>query len=73
MVPNGTAELIIRKESPESEQFSGVGIRVQFGAGSEAMRMGQLSGGQKSVVALALIFAIQVNNNKQIIYYIHND
>lgn len=61
MVPNGTAELIIRKESPESDQFSGVGIRVQFGAGSEAMRMGQLSGGQKSVVALALIFAIQVN------------
>ena len=60
MVPNGTAELIIRKESPESDQFSGVGIRVQFGAGSEAMRMGQLSGGQKSVVALALIFAIQV-------------
>lgn len=60
MVPNGSAELIIRKETPESDQFSGVGIRVQFGAGGEAMRMGQLSGGQKAVVALALIFAIQV-------------
>ena len=28
IVPNGTAELIIRKENPESEEFNGVGIRV---------------------------------------------
>lgn len=61
MVPNGNAELIIRKENPESDEFSGVAIRVAFGTGGEALRMGQLSGGQKAVVALALIFAIQVN------------
>lgn len=60
IVPNGTAELIIRKENPESEEFNGVGIRVRFGGGGESLRMGQLSGGQKAVVALALIFAIQV-------------
>ncbi|KAK8822103.1 hypothetical protein WA538_000196 [Blastocystis sp. DL] len=59
IVPNGTAELIIRKENPESEEFNGVGIRVRFGGGGESLRMGQLSGGQKAVVALALIFAIQ--------------
>lgn len=53
IVPNGTAELIIRKENPESEEFNGVGIRVRFGGGGESLRMGQLSGGQKAVVALA--------------------
>lgn len=44
IVPNGTAELIIRKENPESEEFNGVGIRVRFGGGGESLRMGQLSG-----------------------------
>ena len=48
IVPNGTAELIIRKENPES------------------LRMGQLSGGQKAVVALALIFAIQVSESSRL-------
>ena len=60
MVPNGNAELVIRKENPESDEFSGVGIRVSFGTGGEALRISQLSGGQKAVVALALIIAIQV-------------
>ncbi|CAG9460585.1 unnamed protein product [Pedinophyceae sp. YPF-701] len=40
------------------DQFSGVKVRVSFGAG-EVQAMKQLSGGQKTLVALTLIFAIQ--------------
>jgi len=40
--------------------FSGVGIKVSFtGKQAEMREMNQLSGGQKSLVALTLIFAIQ--------------
>lgn len=59
MVGGGQARLVIKKEAPDSESFSGVGIAVSFENGEEK-RMNQLSGGQKAVVALALIFAIQV-------------
>ena len=42
------------------EQFNGVGIKVSFTGKTAEMRdMKQLSGGQKSLVALTLIFAIQ--------------
>ncbi|KAJ2723984.1 Structural maintenance of chromosomes protein 3 [Coemansia sp. Benny D115] len=42
------------------ENYIGVSIRVSFNSKSdEGLRMQQLSGGQKSLVALALIFAIQ--------------
>ena len=42
------------------ELFTGVGIRVSFTGDTADMRdMNQLSGGQKSLVALTLIFAIQ--------------
>jgi len=42
------------------EQFTGVGIKVSFtGSKAEMKDMQQLSGGQKSLVALTLIFAIQ--------------
>ncbi|KAJ2614036.1 Structural maintenance of chromosomes protein 3 [Coemansia sp. RSA 1365] len=42
------------------ENYVGVSIRVSFNSKSdEGLRMRQLSGGQKSLVALALIFAIQ--------------
>jgi len=41
-----------------SSRYSGVKIRVSFGTG-EVMSMKQLSGGQKTLVALALIFSIQ--------------
>ncbi|KAI8339568.1 hypothetical protein BC941DRAFT_254380 [Chlamydoabsidia padenii] len=42
------------------ERYSGVAIQVSFNSQSdEGMIMQQLSGGQKSLVALALIFAIQ--------------
>ncbi|VDO69695.1 unnamed protein product, partial [Schistosoma curassoni] len=45
---------------PDVERFIGVGIRVSFTGDSADMRdMNQLSGGQKSLVALTLIFAIQ--------------
>lgn len=47
-------------EVPLVEQFSGVGIKVSFTGNRAEMRdMQQLSGGQKSLVALTLIFAIQ--------------
>ena len=42
------------------DNFTAVGIRVSFtGRNAEMREMNQLSGGQKSLVALALIFAIQ--------------
>eukprot|EP00842_Homolaphlyctis_polyrhiza_P003526 jgi/Hompol1/4174/HPOL_003549-RA len=42
------------------EQFTGVAIKVSFNSKTdEGLRMSQLSGGQKSLVALTLIFAIQ--------------
>ncbi|XP_044737873.1 structural maintenance of chromosomes protein 3 [Chrysoperla carnea] len=70
LVPSGRAHLVMRKKndegheiSPEdmnSDNFTGVGIRVSFIEGDAEMReMNQLSGGQKSLVALGLIFAIQ--------------
>lgn len=43
-----------------SDAFTGIGIRVSFtGKDAEMREMNQLSGGQKSLVALAMIFAIQ--------------
>ncbi|XP_077861415.1 structural maintenance of chromosomes protein 3 [Saccoglossus kowalevskii] len=46
--------------TPLVEQFTGVGIKVSFtGKAGETREMQQLSGGQKSLVALTLIFAIQ--------------
>ncbi|XP_014677451.1 PREDICTED: structural maintenance of chromosomes protein 3-like [Priapulus caudatus] len=74
LAPQGHATLIMRKgdhddaEEGESEQqqqhaveqFTGVGIKVSFtGNTGETKEMQQLSGGQKSMVALTLIFAIQ--------------
>ena len=44
------------------EHATGVSCSVSFtGKHAEMREMNQLSGGQKSLVALALIFAIQVN------------
>ncbi|CAN7999300.1 unnamed protein product [Ixodes pacificus] len=72
LVPQGHATLLMKTESDERESgsqesqtpsvdnFTGVGIRVSFvGKSGEMKEMQQLSGGQKSLVALALIFAIQ--------------
>ncbi|KAJ7385638.1 Structural maintenance of chromosomes protein 3 [Desmophyllum pertusum] len=45
---------------PLVDQFTGISIKVSFtGKSAETREMNQLSGGQKSLVALALIFAIQ--------------
>uniref|UniRef100_A0A914VJN0 RecF/RecN/SMC N-terminal domain-containing protein n=1 Tax=Plectus sambesii TaxID=2011161 RepID=A0A914VJN0_9BILA len=44
---------------PLVETFTGVGIKVSFTGTGETREMQQLSGGQKSLVALALIFSIQ--------------
>ncbi|XP_045128734.1 structural maintenance of chromosomes protein 3-like isoform X1 [Portunus trituberculatus] len=69
LAPQGHAQLVMKSDNEdESEQeeqgtvdnFTGVGIRVSFtGRNAEMREMNQLSGGQKSLVALALIFAIQ--------------
>ncbi|KAK7075389.1 Structural maintenance of chromosomes protein 3 [Halocaridina rubra] len=69
LAPQGHAQLIMksdREEESEQEEkgsvdnFTGVGIRVSFtGKNAEMREMNQLSGGQKSLVALGLIFAIQ--------------
>ncbi|XP_055713737.1 structural maintenance of chromosomes protein 3 isoform X2 [Phlebotomus papatasi] len=70
LVPQGSGHLVLKTKDSESEDidpgvatsdaFIGIGIRVSFtGADAEMREMNQLSGGQKSLVALALIFSIQ--------------
>ncbi|XP_059618530.1 structural maintenance of chromosomes protein 3 [Phlebotomus argentipes] len=70
LVPQGSGHLVLKTKDSESEDidpgvatsdaFTGIGIRVSFtGADAEMREMNQLSGGQKSLVALALIFSIQ--------------
>ena len=74
LVPGGKGELVMQRKKPGApgadpsaaavaakgfaEKYSGVKIKVSFGQG-ETMMMKQLSGGQKTVVAVGLIFAIQ--------------
>ena len=66
IVPGGEGELVLKFDDDEEpgavgagRKYVGVQVRVRFAAGGEVRRMRQLSGGQKSVVALAMIFAIQ--------------
>ncbi|GJQ12768.1 hypothetical protein GpartN1_g4559.t1 [Galdieria partita] len=47
------------KEFSRPLSFAGVSIEVSFPGSSQVYLLEQLSGGQKSIVALALIFAIQ--------------
>eukprot|EP00758_Cryptobia_borreli_P002890 Tbor_TRINITY_DN3370_c0_g1::TRINITY_DN3370_c0_g1_i1::g.23549::m.23549/K06669/SMC3, CSPG6; structural maintenance of chromosome 3 (chondroitin sulfate proteoglycan 6) len=47
------------KSTAQADPFIAVRIEVCFGLGSPVSELAQLSGGQKSLVALALIFAIQ--------------
>lgn len=44
---------------PDVSLYRGIGIKIRFSAVGENYIMSQLSGGQKALVALALIFAIQ--------------
>lgn len=74
LVPGGCGDLVMQapgvcesdsslSQQPDTrhtiEKFTGIGIRVSFASTSETREMQQLSGGQKTLVALALIFAIQ--------------
>ena len=73
LVPNGSGELIMRTGLPEDGNpietsdtnnldvslYRGIGIKVRFSSVGENFLMSQLSGGQKALVALALIFSIQ--------------
>lgn len=48
------------EETNNTDQYTGIGIRVSFTGGRDDLySMTQLSGGQQTVVALSLIFAIQ--------------
>jgi structural maintenance of chromosome 3 (chondroitin sulfate proteoglycan 6) len=46
-------------ENPDVSLYRGIGVKVRFSRVGENFLMSQLSGGQKALVALALIFAIQ--------------
>lgn len=71
LVPSGRAKLVMKTVDHEegheigpddknADNFTGIGIKISFtGSDAEMKEMNQLSGGQKSLVALALIFAIQ--------------
>jgi len=66
LIPNGNGRISIKKKKNAdarmkvTEQYAGIGIKVSFTGGSGGDRsLKQLSGGQQSIVALALIFAIQ--------------
>ena len=47
------------KADPDVSLYGGIGIKVRFASVGENFLMSQLSGGQKALVALALIFSIQ--------------
>ncbi|KAJ8930744.1 hypothetical protein NQ314_016416 [Rhamnusium bicolor] len=71
LVPAGRAKLVMKTidneegreigpDDTNADHFTGIGIKISFTeADAEMKEMNQLSGGQKSLVALALIFAIQ--------------
>lgn len=48
-----------KEDDPDVSLYRGIGIKVRFSKVGENFMMSQLSGGQKALVALALIFAIQ--------------
>jgi structural maintenance of chromosome 3 (chondroitin sulfate proteoglycan 6) len=58
LVPEGKADLLMKGGKSVAE-LTGVKVSVTFPGGVEPRSIEQLSGGQKSLVALALIFAIQ--------------
>jgi len=71
LVPSGEGRLIMRTAIEDDEQpqtdggvpdvnmYRGVQVEVKFSSGGENYLMSQLSGGQKALVAMGLIFAIQ--------------
>ena len=64
LVPQGKGELVMVTKSDDGdadqvEECKGVSPRVSFSGTGEQFKMRQLSGGQRALVALTLIFAIQ--------------
>ena len=68
LVPGGEGKLVLRLKSqlpPGADSasrvanYAGISIKVRFPGQGDAKTMLQLSGGQKTMVALCLIFAIQ--------------
>ena len=70
LVPGGSGKLVMKTfqnmpaagastASARIATYSGISIKARFVGGGEAQTMQQLSGGQKTMVALCLIFAIQ--------------
>ena len=69
LIPDGVADLrMVKGRTDEDEgetdaggvnSFAGVSPRVSFSGSKDTVPMKQLSGGQKALVALTLIFAIQ--------------
>ncbi|TFL06816.1 RecF/RecN/SMC [Pterulicium gracile] len=70
LVPAGRGQLIIQRRMDQEEEeetqqstvdhYTGITIKVSFNSKvDEGLRIQQLSGGQKSLVALATVFAIQ--------------
>ncbi|KAN0062775.1 Structural maintenance of chromosomes protein 3 [Thecaphora frezii] len=56
----GTAAALRKKKKSQIDSYTGVSIKVSFNSKhDEGLRIQQLSGGQKSLVALATVFAIQ--------------
>jgi len=68
LVPGGEGKMTMRFSEEESDvstaskriaSYSGIALKVRFASGGDVQTMEQLSGGQKTMVALVLIFAIQ--------------
>ena len=72
LVPGGEARLVMRRKEEEfipsqsqptqrqrTEMYTGISMKVRFSPTAEETLFQQLSGGQNTIVALALIFAIQ--------------
>ena len=53
------ADIAVDPSNPDVSLYRGIGIKVRFSSVGENYLMSQLSGGQKALVAMALIFAIQ--------------
>ena len=55
--PNAHGQLVLQRDE-ETNEYIGVTIRVQF-EDQDVVSLAQLSGGQKALIALTLVFAIQ--------------
>jgi structural maintenance of chromosome 3 (chondroitin sulfate proteoglycan 6) len=56
--PSARGTLVLQRDE-EQGAYTGVAIRAQFDGQTEVAALAQLSGGQKALVALTLVFAIQ--------------